>query len=132
MHQIPLFLNDVAGSEIVLIIFVVLLLFGSKSIPGIAKTLGKALYQVRNATNDLQQEIRKSSQQMKEDLNLKEIIKETEESINASMEEVKTEINHTVDYGSLPKQVKQQVTAGNPTEEIKSNPIEENNSNSNT
>lgn len=132
MHQIPLFLNDVAGSEIVLIIFVVLLFFGSKSIPGIAKTLGKALYQVRNATNDLQHEIRKSGQQMKEDLNLKEIIKETEESINASMEGVKTEIDNTVDYGSLPKQVKQQVTAGNPTEELKSNQVEENNSNSNT
>jgi hypothetical protein len=28
-----------------------------------------------------------------------------------------TDIDNTIHYGSMPKQVKQQVTAGNPTEE---------------
>ena len=65
MHSIPLFLSDVAGSEVIVIVLVVLLFFGSKSVPGIAKTLGQALYQVRNASNDLQQEIRRSGQEMK-------------------------------------------------------------------
>ena len=56
---LPLFLNDVAGSEIIVIILVVLIFFGSKSIPGIAKTLGKTLYQIKNASAELQNEIKK-------------------------------------------------------------------------
>ena len=68
MFSIPLFLSDVAGSEVMVIVLVVLLFFGSKSVPGIAKSLGQALYQIRNASNELQQEIRKSGEDMKKDL----------------------------------------------------------------
>ena len=71
MLSIPLFLSDVAGSEVIVIVLVVLLFFGSKSVPGIAKSLGQAIYQIRNASNDLQQEIRKSGEEMKKDLELK-------------------------------------------------------------
>jgi sec-independent protein translocase protein TatA len=117
MHSIPLFLSDVAGSEVIVIVLVVLLFFGSKSVPGIAKTLGQALYQVRNASNELQQEIRKSGQEMKSDLNLEGILKETEETLVAPLDQITTDIDNTIHYGSMPKQVKQQVTAGNPTEE---------------
>jgi Sec-independent protein translocase protein TatA len=129
MQPIALFLNDVAGSEIVLIVLVVLMFFGSKSIPGIAKTLGQALYQIRNASNDLQQEIRRSGQEMKADLNIKDILKETEESLTGPIEQITTDINHTVHYGSMPKQVKQQVTAGNPVEEVSDNAPDQNQSN---
>lgn len=116
MLGIPLFLSDVAGSEVLVIVLVVLLFFGSKSVPGIAKSLGQALYQIRNASNDLQQEIRKSGQQMKADLNIESILKETEDAIVAPLDQMTTDIDHTLHYGSLPKQVKQQVTAGNPIE----------------
>ena len=64
---LPLFLNDVAGSEIIVIILVVLIFFGSKSIPGIAKTLGKTLYQIKNASAELQNEIKKSGFDINED-----------------------------------------------------------------
>ena len=116
MHSIPLFLSDVAGSEVIVIVLVVLLFFGSKSVPGIAKTLGQALYQVRNASNELQQEIRKSGQEMKADLNIESILKETEETLVAPLDQMTTDIDNTIHYGSMPKQVKQQVTAGNPIE----------------
>lgn len=116
MHSIPLFLSDVAGSEVIVIVLVVLLFFGSKSIPGIAKTLGQALYQIRNASSDLQQEIRKSGQDMKADLNIESILKETEETLVAPLDQMTTDIDNTIHYGSMPKQVKQQVTAGNPIE----------------
>jgi len=55
MYMLPLFLGDVAGSEIVVILIVILLFFGSNSIPGIAKTMGQAMYQIRNASSELQQ-----------------------------------------------------------------------------
>ena len=121
MQGFSLFLSDVAGSEVLLIVLIVLLFFGSKSIPGIAKTLGQALYQIRNASNDLQQEIRKSGQEMKADLNIQSILKETEETLTGPLDQVTTDIDNTVHYGSLPKQVKQQVTAGNPVEENSEN-----------
>ena len=122
MLSIPLFLSDVAGSEVIVIVLVVLLLFGSKSVPGIAKTLGQALYQIRNATNDLQQEIRKSGQEMKSDLNLDSVLKETEEALVQPIDQMTTDIDNTIHYGSMPKQVKQQVIAGNPIEEPQTNP----------
>lgn len=122
MLSIPLFLSDVAGSEVIVIVLVVLLFFGSKSVPGIAKTLGQAMYQIRNATNDLQQEIRKSGQEMKSDLNLDSVLKETEEALVQPIDQMTTDIDNTIHYGSMPKQVKQQVTAGNPIEEPQTNP----------
>lgn len=122
MLSIPLFLSDVAGSEVIVIVLVVLLFFGSKSVPGIAKTLGQAIYQIRNATNDLQQEIRKSGQEMKSDLNLDSVLKETEEALVQPIDQMTTDIDNTIHYGSMPKQVKQQVTAGNPIEETQINP----------
>ena len=117
MMTIPLFLSDVAGSEVMVIVLVVLLFFGSKSVPGIAKSLGQALYQIRNASNELQQEIRKSGEDMKKDLNIQNVLKETEETLTQPLDQMYTDLDNTIHYGSMPKQVKQQVTAGNPVVE---------------
>ena len=64
MNWPTLFLNDVAGTEILVIFLVILLFFGSKSIPGIAKSLGRALFEFRNATNEIKQEIKKAKLNM--------------------------------------------------------------------
>ena len=63
-----LFLNDIAGTEILLILVFVLIFFGANSIPGIAKTMGKAIYQIKNASNDLKSEIKNSTENIKKDL----------------------------------------------------------------
>ncbi|MCX6195721.1 MAG: twin-arginine translocase TatA/TatE family subunit [Flavobacteriia bacterium] len=97
---LPLFLNDVAGSEIIVIILVVLIFFGSKSIPGIAKTLGKTLYQIKNASAELQNEIKKSGFDIKEDLKISNLIKEQQEEITRPMDQVYTEIENTIHYSS--------------------------------
>ena len=97
---LPLFLNDVAGSEIIVIILVVLIFFGSKSIPGIAKTLGKTLYQIKNASSELQNEIKKSGFDIKEDLKISNLIKEQQEEITRPMDQVYSEIENTIHYSS--------------------------------
>ena len=97
---IPLFLNDIAGSEILVIIFVVLIFFGSKSIPGIAKTLGKTLYQIKNASAELQNEIKKSGFDIKEDLKISNLIKEQQEEITRPMDQVYSDIENTIHYSS--------------------------------
>ena len=97
---LPLFLNDVAGSEIIVIILVVLIFFGSKSIPGIAKTLGKTLYQIKNSSAELQNEIKKSGFDIKEDLKITNLIKEQQEEITRPMDQVYSEIENTIHYSS--------------------------------
>lgn len=98
MHTLPLLFNDVDGYEVLVIILVVLIFFGPKSIPGIAKTLGKALYSIRNATNDLKDEIRKSGVDIKKDLNIEQILKQQEEQLIQPMDQVFTDIGNTMHY----------------------------------
>ncbi len=50
-----------AISEIALIVLVALMLFGAKNIPEIARTLGKGMAQIKNATNEIKSEIQKSA-----------------------------------------------------------------------
>ena len=98
MHTLPLLFNDVDGYEVLVIILVVLIFFGPKSIPGIAKTLGKALYSIRNATNDLKDEIRKSGVDVKKDLNIEQLLKQHEEQLIQPMDQVFTDIGNTMHY----------------------------------
>lgn len=51
----------IGGGELVFIMFVVLLLFGSDKIPEVARTMGKAMAQLKNATNDIKSEIQKGA-----------------------------------------------------------------------
>lgn len=60
-----------SGGEIVLILFIYLLLFGAKGVPALAQTMGKAIYQFRNATKDVQNEIMKSANEVRDQANLK-------------------------------------------------------------
>lgn len=100
MTYLPLIFNDIGGSEIVLIMLVVLMFFGSKSIPGIAKTLGRTLYEFRNATSELQNEIKKSGFDIKNDLKIENILKDTTEPIVQPMDQVYSDIENTVHYNS--------------------------------
>ena len=77
--------------------------FGSKSIPGIAKTLGRTLYEFRNATSELQNEIKKSGFDIKNDLKIENILKENTEPILQPLDQVFTDIENTVHYGANSK-----------------------------
>ena len=96
--NVILFLNDIAGTEILLILVFVLMFFGAKSIPSIAKTMGKAIYQIKNASEDLKSEIKKSTGDIKGELNIKELIKETEQEIKMPMDQMLNDIEHTINY----------------------------------
>ena len=51
----------ISGAEIVFVFFIVLLVFGADKIPSIARTLAKGMTQVRQATNEIKNEIQKSA-----------------------------------------------------------------------
>jgi sec-independent protein translocase protein TatA len=93
-----LILNDIAGSEILLILVFVLIFFGSKSIPGLAKTLGRAIRQVKDASADIQNEIKKSGADIKKDLNLTGIIEDTARDIKQPLDQYAQDIDNAVKY----------------------------------
>ena len=103
MYMLPLFLGDVAGSEIVVILIVILLFFGSKSIPGIAKTMGQAMYQIRNASSELQNEIKKSGVGIKEELNISSILKETQEQLVQPLDQMYSDVENSMHYTGRPQ-----------------------------
>lgn len=55
-----LFLN-LGGGEVVMILFVILLLFGGKGIPNVARTLGKSIREFKDAADGLQKDIQQST-----------------------------------------------------------------------
>ncbi len=93
-----LFLSDVAGSEVVLILLFILMFFGSKSIPGIAKTMGRTMRQIKDASQDLQNEIKKSGVDIKNDLNLNRMIEETVEDFERPFQEQTREMNASIAF----------------------------------
>ena len=65
-----------------------------------ARTFGRAMREVRNASADLQNEIKKSGLDVKKDLNLTAILQKTEEEIQQPLDQVMVDIKETVHYGS--------------------------------
>ena len=55
-----LFLGLSAGSIFVIVI-AILLLFGSKELPNVARTLGKGIREIKNATSEIQNEVAKGA-----------------------------------------------------------------------
>jgi sec-independent protein translocase protein TatA len=67
----------ISGAELVFVFFVILLVFGADKVPDIARTLGKGIRQVRNATQDIKSEIEKSAE--KQGLDTKQIEQDLKE-----------------------------------------------------
>ncbi len=61
----------IGGPEIVVILLFVVMFFGSKKIPELAKGLGKAMREVKDASNEIKKEIRDSATSVKDDLDVK-------------------------------------------------------------
>lgn len=71
MHALPLFIS---GAEIGFILFIILMVFGADKVPEIARGLGKGMRQIRNATDDIKNEITKSAE--KQGMDIKDVTKE--------------------------------------------------------
>lgn len=54
-------LFDISGGELMVVLLFVLLFFGSKGIPEMARTLGRTMRQVRDASNEVQREIQRGA-----------------------------------------------------------------------
>ena len=71
-----------SGAELVFVFFIILLVFGADKVPDIARTLGKGMRNVRNATQDIKDEIKKSSEKQGLDTNqIEQDIKEVKDEV---------------------------------------------------
>ncbi|MFD3001967.1 twin-arginine translocase TatA/TatE family subunit [Pontibacter toksunensis] len=55
--SILIFIGGLGGTEVILILAVILLLFGAKRIPELAKGLGRGIREFKDATNEIKSDI---------------------------------------------------------------------------
>ena len=53
----------IGGTEIVFILFIVVLVFGADKLPEVARALGKGMRTLKDATNDIKNEVTKSAKE---------------------------------------------------------------------
>ena len=78
------------GGEIVLILAVIVMLFGAEKIPEIARELGKIIKQIRNATEEIKNEIKQSADQIGIDDSVTKDIKEEINKVKETVDETIT------------------------------------------
>ncbi|WP_309641901.1 twin-arginine translocase TatA/TatE family subunit [Flavobacterium sp.] len=97
----------IGGGELIFILFIALMLFGSDKIPEIARTLGKIMAQLKNATNDIKSEIQKGA----EANGLDKTFQEMHGNFTGITENINSEINKAKDKLLADTSVKDDVTA---------------------
>lgn len=61
---------DVSGGEIIVIVLAVFILFGPRKIPELARTIGKGIYDLKNAANEIKREINIEAGKLKNETGL--------------------------------------------------------------
>ncbi|MDT7829623.1 twin-arginine translocase TatA/TatE family subunit [Pricia sp. S334] len=88
----------ISGAEIFFIMFIVVMVFGADKIPDIAKGLGKGMRQLKDATEDIKQEIQKSADKQGVDTSFVNDIKRDIDDVKKNVTEgIGTDIKKEVD-----------------------------------
>lgn len=83
-----LLLFSIGGAEIFVIVLVIIIFFGSKKIPELARGIGKGVREFKNATADIQKEIRDNTSQIKSSVDIEKKVKDTiDDTINPKEKE---------------------------------------------
>mgnify|MGYP001299243578 FL=1 len=61
----------IGGLEIIVILLFIVIFFGSEKIPELARGLAKTMNEIKNASNEIKQEIRKNSTEVEDSKNNK-------------------------------------------------------------
>ena len=56
----------IGGPEIIVILLFIVIFFGSSKIPSLARSLGKTIREVKDASNEIKKEIRDSANEVKD------------------------------------------------------------------
>jgi len=101
----------IGGGELIFIILIAIMIFGSKGIPDVARFLGKTMAQLKNASSEIQNEIKKSATESGVDINsltggISDEIKRAKEGITKAVNPVE---NITSDISNPIKEVKEDI-----------------------
>ena len=116
-----LFLNSISTGEVIIIMIFILMFFGSKNIPGMAKTFGRTLRQIRDATDDIKRDIRNSTSGIEKDFKgVRDDFNKSSKSITDSFKD------QTKELGDISNKFKNTLeSAGKETVSNKRKPITE-------
>ena len=78
----------ISGGEIGFILFVVLLVFGADKVPEIARGLGKAMRQIKDATNDIKSEITKGAEKQGIDIDITKDVQKQIDQVKEDVDEI--------------------------------------------
>jgi len=117
-----LFLNSIAGSEIIVILLFILIFFGAKSIPGMSRSLGRGIRQIKDASQEIQDEIRKTTGDMKKDMDINRTLQEATENFKKPFQAVAEDLNKETNevqrtLKSAPSTMKTSATVPSPSKE---------------
>lgn len=59
LYIIPLFLGNLRGPELLIVVLAILLLFGAKKIPDMMRNIGKGVHSFKQGLNDAREEMNK-------------------------------------------------------------------------
>lgn len=85
MLTLPLFIS---GAEIAFIMFILVMVFGADKIPDIARGLGKGMKAIRNASNDIKNEIQKSAEKQGIDTDFTKDVRGEIDKVKEDIEEI--------------------------------------------
>ncbi|MCM8567912.1 twin-arginine translocase TatA/TatE family subunit [Gramella jeungdoensis] len=85
MYTLPLFIS---GAEIAFIMFILVMVFGADKIPEIARGLGKGMKAIRNASNDIKDEIQKSAEKQGIDTDFTKDVRGEIDKVKEDIEEI--------------------------------------------
>jgi len=114
------FLNLGAG-EVFIIILVIILFFGTKNLPELARGLGKGIREFREAAGNIQREIQAGANEMKKDIDLDKEIAELRDATNV----MKSDIQQGLD--NIDRQLKEEEKKDVADSSIEEKKNEENN-----
>ena len=81
----------IGGGELIFIIFIALMLFGTDKLPEAARTFGKVMANLKNATNEIKSEIQKSADANGIDLSMKNITSTFTDEVDKVKESVSSQ-----------------------------------------
>ncbi len=87
----------IGGGELIFIIFIALMLFGTDKIPLIARNLGKGMAQLKNATNEIKSEIKKSAEANGLDTSFKDLTSSFNEEIESVKGSLDSNLSNPID-----------------------------------
>ncbi len=116
MHFPLLFLESLGTGEVMLIVFVIIIFFGGKKIPEVARVLGKGMREFKAAAGNIQDEIQKSVTEIERHANVDQALKNFDQNLKEDPAAPPVVTSHSNTEPQTPQPTPQLIRADEPEE----------------